>query len=78
MFKVLDKVCEPQRATKYSSSVDLFARESVTIGAGETQKIPLGVKIDLEKIKKITPNYNEIVKYYEAMMTKKLHKEDKI
>ena len=34
MFKVIDKVCTPQRATKYSAYVDLFARENVVIGKG--------------------------------------------
>ena len=46
MFKVINEVCEPKRGTKYSAYVDLFAREDVTIGAGETEVIPLGVKID--------------------------------
>lgn len=46
MFKVLDEVCQPTRATKYSAMVDLYARESVVIGAGETKIVPLGVKID--------------------------------
>jgi len=50
MFKVLDEVCTPQRGTKYSAYVDLFAREDVTIGAGETKVIPLGVKIDLDAL----------------------------
>ena len=48
MFKVLDEVCEPKRATKYSACVDLFAREDVVIGAGETKIVPLGVKIDAD------------------------------
>lgn len=47
MFEVLDEVCQPTRATKYSAMVDLYAREDVVIGAGETKIIPLGVKIDL-------------------------------
>ena len=46
MFEVLDTVCQPTRATKYSAMVDLYARESVVIGAGETKIVPLGVKID--------------------------------
>lgn len=50
MFKVLDEVCEPKRATKYSACVDLFAREDVVIGAGETKVVKLGVKIDLPLI----------------------------
>lgn len=48
MFKVLDEVCEPKRATKYSACIDLFAREDVIIGAGESARIPLGVKIDTD------------------------------
>ena len=50
MFKILDEVCTPKRGTKYSAYVDLFAREDVTIGAGETKIIKLGVKLDLEVI----------------------------
>ena len=53
MFKILDEVCIPKRGTKYSAYVDLFAREDVTIGAGETKIVKLGVKIDLDKLKKI-------------------------
>jgi len=52
MFKVLDKVCVPKRSTKYSAYVDLFARENVTIGAGDTKIIPLGVKLDLDTLYK--------------------------
>ena len=51
MFEVLDEVCVPQRSTKYSAYVDLFARENVTLGAGETKIIPLGIKIDLKYLK---------------------------
>ena len=46
MFKILDEACTPTRGTKYSAAVDLYAREDVTIGAGETKLIPLGVCID--------------------------------
>ena len=53
MFKILDEVCKPKRSTKYSAYVDLFARENVTISAGETKVIPLGVKLDINKINKI-------------------------
>lgn len=51
MFKILDEVCTPKRGTKYSAYVDLFAREDITIGAGETKIVKLGVKIDLDKLK---------------------------
>ena len=51
MFKILDEVCTPKRGTKYSAYVDLFAREDVVIGAGETKVVPLGIKIDLEGLR---------------------------
>lgn len=50
MFKILDEVCTPRRGTKYSAYVDLFAREDMTIGAGETKIVKLGVKIDLDSL----------------------------
>ena len=48
MFKILDEVCTPKRGTKYSAYVDLFAREDITIGAGETKIVKLGVKLDMD------------------------------
>ena len=48
MFKILDGACAPKRGTKYSAYVDLFAREDITIGAGETKIVKLGVKIDTD------------------------------
>lgn len=50
MFKILKDFCEPVRSTKYSAYVDLFSAEDVTIGAGETKVIKLGVKLDLDKL----------------------------
>ena len=47
MLKVLTEGCEPKRATRCSAAVDLFAAETVVIGAGETRKVPLGVCIDI-------------------------------
>lgn len=52
MFKVLDEVCKPTKGSKYSAAVDLYAREDVVIGAGETVKVPLGVCIDESKLEK--------------------------
>ena len=52
MFKVLDEVCKPTKGSKYSAAVDLYAREDVIIGAGETVKVPLGVCIDESKLEK--------------------------
>lgn len=48
MLKILDKVCKPTKGSKYSAAIDLYAREDVVIGAGETVKVPLGVCIDLD------------------------------
>lgn len=45
MFKVLEGCKSPERATKYSAAIDLFAAEDVVIGAGETAKVRLGVCI---------------------------------
>jgi len=49
MFKIFKDGQLPTRGTKYSACVDLYAREDIVIGAGETKLIPLGVCIDLEK-----------------------------
>lgn len=46
MFKILDEACKPTKGSKYSACIDLYAREDVVIGAGETVKVPLGVCID--------------------------------
>lgn len=67
MFKILDEVCTPKRGTKYSAYVDLFAREDVVIGAGETKIVKLGVKIDLEKI---LDGIDNIYPYNEGMLPK--------
>ena len=48
MFKAYKDGKLPTRGSKYSASVDLYAREDVTIGAGETKLIQLGVCIDLD------------------------------
>lgn len=63
MFKILDDVCKPTKATRFSAGIDLYARKDVVIGAGETVKVPLGVKVDLESFffgeavkKHITPD----------------------
>ena len=47
MFKILDPICAPTKGSRYSAGIDLYARETIVIVAGETAKIPLGVCIDL-------------------------------
>lgn len=66
MFKVLDEVCQPTRATKYSAMVDLYAREDVVIGAGETKIVPLGVKIDKGSIKDSLEDWEHIGGFMES------------
>ena len=62
MFKILDEVCTPKRGTKYSAAIDLYARENIVIGAGETVKVPLGVCLEDDKF----PIYlkNNLDKFY--------------
>ena len=50
MFKILEGGFEPVRSTKYSAYVDLFSAEDITIRAGETKVIKLGVKLDLDEL----------------------------
>ncbi|MDQ7067774.1 MAG: hypothetical protein Q9M40_07265 [Sulfurimonas sp.] len=65
MFKTINNGKLPTRGSKYSACVDLYANKDVTIGAGETVLIPLGVCIDLDKLKesyiKIAGNYEKSV-----------------
>ena len=48
MFKVLTEGCNPSKGSKYSAAIDLYASEDITIGAGETGIVGLGVCIDEE------------------------------
>ncbi len=51
--KLNDKAKIPQRQTEYSAGYDLCAclDEPVTVKAGETEKIPIGVSLELEGTK---------------------------
>ena len=70
MLKVIEGGFEPVRSTKYSAYVDLFAREDVVIGAGETKIVKLGVKLDLEKLhKNILRDYGQPIKYLDEFMS---------
>ena len=74
MLKVLDDVCKPTKGSKYSAAIDLYAREDVVIGAGETVKVPLGVYIDECELSSIIFNrfpdldYEDNKKYYNEFM----------
>lgn len=52
MFTTLEGGKDPVIKTEFSSSADLCSRIDLTIQAGETKVIPLGVKINLEELKK--------------------------
>ena len=52
MFKkVREDAILPTRGSKYSACVDVYANEDVTIGAGETNLVGLGIAIDELKIR---------------------------
>jgi dUTP pyrophosphatase len=59
MFKAIDGGMLPKRSTKYSAGFDVFANETVQVGAGETKLIGLGIMLDDEEISKaIHGKYN--------------------
>ena len=72
MFKILDEACTPTRGTKYSAAIDLRSREDITIGAGETVLVPLGVKIDFDKLK---PLLQEKLSFFNVASFGTLNKE---
>ena len=76
MFKILDESCTPVRSTKYSAYVDLFSREDITIGAGETKVIPLGVKLDLNKLSKalFEVSYSYILRSHNKVLQEEFDK----
>lgn len=48
MFKkIKEDAILPQAQTKYSAGYDVYASEDVTIKAGETKLVPLGIALDL-------------------------------
>lgn len=60
MLKILDDVCKPTKGSKYSAAIDLYAREDIIIGAGETVKVPLGVCIDSDKLQDLAMSETNI------------------
>jgi len=54
MFKkVTEDAILPTKGTKYSACVDVYANEDVTIGAGETKLVGLGIAINFNKTLKL-------------------------
>ena len=64
MFKVLTDGCQPTRGTRHGACVDLFASEDVTMGAGSSELVGLGVVIDLDTLFK--RNWNTHLSLKEA------------
>ena len=60
MLKILDEVCTPTMGSKYSAAIDLYAREDVVIGAGETKIVPLGVCIDFDNLEDLAMSETNI------------------
>ena len=52
MFKVIKKGCEPEVKTELSVGIDLKSAVDVTLYVGATIRIPLGVVLDLNTLKK--------------------------
>lgn len=60
MLKETVEWCKPTRATRYSAMIDLYAKEDVVIGAGETRIVNLGVKIDKGNLKSYLEDYDDV------------------
>lgn len=69
MLKETVEWCKPTLVTKYSAGVDLYAKEDVVIGAGETKIVNLGVKIDFKSFWEV---YIEII----ILVTQKFKQKD--
>ena len=72
MFSVVKGGKLPTRGTKYSACVDLYAREDIVIGTGDTKIVPLGVKIDLEELHTSLIDNDILLKFEYFMRTHKL------
>lgn len=52
MFLSIDGGKLPQAGTKFSAGLDVFANEEIDVWAGFTEVVKLGIKLDLDFIKK--------------------------
>lgn len=74
MFEILDEKCKPTKGSEFAACIDLRSREDITITAGESKLIPLGIKIDKKKM----PIYlqNNLHRHYlQLMLRSSLSKE---
>lgn len=70
MFKIVNSGKLPTKGSKYSACVDVYANETIIIGAGETVMIGLGIAIDDELLVKSIP-----MKRYAMAFDETLHAE---
>ncbi len=61
MFKSINGGILPSRGSKYSACVDLYANKTMIIAQAQTTLIPLGICIDVEKLKE---NFNTNKHYF--------------
>ena len=65
MFKkVKEDAILPTRGSKYSACVDVYANEDVTIGAGETKLIGLGIAIDVDNLLENVPMAKDMKRWF--------------
>lgn len=65
MLKTLWGGKAPTKGSKYSAAIDLYAQDDFIMEVGETRIIPLGVCIDLEKLKYSFYEYFAICETFE-------------
>ena len=61
MFISIDGGILPKASTKYSAGIDVFINETVEIWAGFQEVVKLGIKLDLEKVKKLEIEHNHFL-----------------
>jgi len=65
MFKkVTNDAILPTRGSKYSACVDVYANENITIGAGETKLVGLGIAIDLDSLLENVPMVKDMKRWH--------------
>ncbi len=65
MFKkVTEDAILPTKDNEYSAYVDIYASHDVTIGAGETKLVGLGIAIDLDNLLENVPTVKDMKRWY--------------
>ncbi len=69
MFKkIREDAIFPTRGSKYSACVDVYANEDVTIGAGETKLVGLGIAIDLDNLLENVPMVKDMRRWHKERL----------